>query len=70
MGNTTVSVFSDESLDSPSQQLSRYIREIAERYIPSMKVQNVFIGDRLGRGGDHTPFQLEGYAAVRFSTPN
>jgi hypothetical protein len=28
------------------------------------------MGDRLGRGGDHTPFQLEGYAAVRFSTPN
>jgi Peptidase family M28 len=70
MGNTVVSVFSDESMDSPSQQLSRYVREIAERYIPSMKVQNVFIGDRLGRGGDHTPFQLEGYAAVRFSTPN
>lgn len=70
MGNTAVSVFSDETLDSPSQQLSRYIREIGERYIPSMKVENIFIGDRLGRGGDHTPFQLEGYAAVRFSTPN
>jgi len=69
-GNSVVSVFSDETPDSPSQQLSRYIREIAERYIPSMKVENVFIGDRLGRGGDHTPFQLEGYAAVRFSTPN
>jgi hypothetical protein len=26
--------------------------------------------DRLGRGGDHTPFQLEGFAAVRISTPN
>jgi hypothetical protein len=26
--------------------------------------------DRLGRGGDHTPFHLEGFAAVRFSTPN
>ncbi|HEY2015673.1 MAG TPA: M28 family peptidase [Bryobacteraceae bacterium] len=70
MGNTVVSVFSDETLDSPSQQLSRYIRDTAERYIPSMKVQNVFMGDRLGRGGDHTPFQLEGFAAVRFSTPN
>jgi len=70
MGNSVVSVFSDETLDSPSQQLSRYIRDIAARYIPSMKVENVFIGDRLGRGGDHTPFQLEGYAAVRFSTPN
>lgn len=70
MGNTSVSVYSDESMDSPSQQLSRYAREIAERYIPAMKVDTVFMGDRLGRGGDHTPFQLEGYAAVRFSTPN
>ena len=25
--------------------------------------------DRLGRGGDHSPFQLEGFAAVRISTP-
>ena len=30
----------------------------------------VFMQDRLGRGGDHSPFQQEGYAAVRFSTPN
>ncbi|MBZ5724955.1 MAG: M28 family peptidase [Acidobacteriia bacterium] len=69
-GNTSVSVYSDETADSPSQQLARYTREIAERYIPSMKVNTVFLGDRLGRGGDHTPFQWEGYGAVRLSTPN
>jgi len=69
-GNTSVSIFSDETTDSPSQQLSRYARDIGERYIPGMKVNGIFLGDRLGRGGDHTPFQLEGYAAVRFSTPN
>jgi hypothetical protein len=69
-GNTSVSVYSDETMDSPSQQLSRYVREIGERYMPSMKVTTIFMGDRLGRGGDHTPFQWEGYAAVRFSTPN
>ena len=68
--NTSLSVYSDETMDSPSQQLSRYVREIGERYIPSMKVDTVFMGDRLGRGGDHTPFQWEGYAAVRLSTPN
>ncbi len=69
-GNTSVSVYSDETADSPSQQLARYAREIAERYLPSLKVNTVFLGDRLGRGGDHTPFQWEGYAAVRLSTPN
>ena len=69
-GNTSLSIYSDETMDSPSQQLSRYAREIGERYMPSMKVNTLFMGDRLGRGGDHTPFQWEGYAAVRFSTPN
>ena len=70
MGNGSVSVYSDETMDSVSQQLSRYVREIGERYLPSMKINTVFMGDRLGRGGDHTPFQWEGFAAVRVSTPN
>jgi hypothetical protein len=70
MSNNSVNVFSDESADSINQQLSRYIREIGARYIPSLRVDTIFMGDRLGRGGDHTPFQLEGFAAVRFSTPN
>jgi hypothetical protein len=70
MSNTSVAVFSDESMDSLPQQLARYAREIAQRYIPSFKVETVFMQDRLGRGGDHTPFQLEGFAAIRISTPN
>lgn len=70
MGNGSVSVYSDETMDSVSQQLSRYVREIGERYLPSMKINTVFMGDRLGRGGDQTPFQWEGFAAVRVSTPN
>ena len=65
-----MNVYSDETMDSVSQQLSRYVREVGERYLPSMKVNTVFMGDRLGRGGDHTPFQWEGFAAVRISTPN
>jgi hypothetical protein len=69
-GNSSLNVYSDETMDSVSQQLSRYVREIGERYLPGMKVNTIFMGDRLGRGGDHTPFQLEGFAAVRFSTPN
>ena len=70
MDNGSVSVYSDETMDSVSQQLSRYVREIGERYLPSMKIGTVFMGDRLGRGGDQTPFQWEGFAAVRVSTPN
>ena len=70
MGNGAVNVYSDETMDSISQQLARYAHEIGERYMPAMKVNNMFMGDRLGRGGDHTPFQWEGFAAVRISTPN
>jgi hypothetical protein len=68
--NGSVSVYSDEIQDSPNQQLARLVREMGERYVPSMKVKVMFMPDRLGRGGDHTPFQLEGFAAVRISTPN
>ena len=31
MGNGAVNVYSDETMDSISQQLSRYVREIVER---------------------------------------
>lgn len=67
--NRRVSVFSEDPQDSSSRQLARYIREVGERYVPSMRVDPVFRADRFGRGGDHTPFNLEGFAAVRFSTP-
>jgi hypothetical protein len=70
VGNNSVNVYSDDVTDSLNEALARYSRRIGERYLPSMKVNLVYMQDRLGRGGDHTPFQWEGYAAVRFSTPN
>jgi Peptidase family M28 len=69
-GNSVVNVYSDDVVDSVSQAVARYARRIGERYLPSMKVNTVFVQDRLGRGGDHTPFQWEGYAAIRLTTPN
>ena len=68
--NATGWVFSDEPADSSSRELARYVRETAERYLPAMKVNLVFRADRIGRGGDHTPFHQEGFAAVRITTPN
>jgi Peptidase family M28 len=68
--NRRLNVFSEDPDDSPSRQLARYIREVGERYVPGMNVDPVFRADRFGRGGDHTPFNLEGFAAVRFSTPS
>ena len=68
--NSTVWVFSDEPGDSGSRELARYIKKTGERYVPSVKTELIFRADRLGRGGDHTPFHQEGFAAVRFTTPN
>jgi Zn-dependent M28 family amino/carboxypeptidase len=67
--NRRLSVFSTDPIDSPARTLARYVREIGERYVPSMRVDAVFREDRVGRGGDHTPFALEGFAAVRLSSP-
>jgi hypothetical protein len=70
INNSMLWLFSDGPEDSSSRQLARYIQDVGTRYVPSMKVNLVFRADRLGRGGDHTPFQQQGYAAVRFTSPN
>lgn len=72
-----------EENDSPSRQLARFIAEQSNRYLArgvsvsmragSHEVGNHFEGvmefrpDRFGRGGDHTAFNQEGFAAVRIT---
>jgi hypothetical protein len=56
--------------DSTSRQLARFIKEVGEQYVTSMKVWMIYRRDRYGRGGDHQPFLERGYAAVRFTEPN
>ncbi|CDM65947.1 M28 family metallopeptidase [Pyrinomonas methylaliphatogenes] len=56
--------------DSPSRQLARFIKEVGERYVPSMRVWLIYRRDRYGRGGDHIPFLQRGYPAVRFTEPH
>jgi len=68
--NSTISVYSEDPDDSTSRQLARYVKDVGERYLPSIKIDLVFRADRIGRGGDHTPFNQEGYPAVRVTTPN
>jgi hypothetical protein len=70
MENRRVNVFSEDPQDSHSRTLARYIKDMGEKYLPSMRVDLMFRADRFGRGGDHTPFNQEGYAAVRFSSPS
>jgi hypothetical protein len=66
----SVRVFSEGPEDSPSRELARFIRRQAARYYPSHQVRLVARHDRFGRGGDHTAFNQNGFAAVRFSESN
>ncbi len=50
--------------DSPSRNLSRWL---AGQDGAGFSVRQVWRADRMGRGGDHLPFQELGYPAVRFS---
>lgn len=50
--------------DSPGRNLSRYIAGLQQ---PGLGVRQVWRADRMGRGGDQTPFLEAGYPAVRFS---
>ena len=55
--------------DSPSRQLARFIASEVPRYLPSSSVQPklIFRQDRFLRGGDHTSFNEQGFAAVRLT---
>ena len=55
--------------DLPTRSLARYVKEVAERHVPQLKVDVIYRRDRYLRGGDHFPFLDAGYAALRFTEP-
>ena len=57
-----------EESDSASRELARYIRETGREYLTAgFGPKMVFRPDRYLRGGDHTAFNQQGFAAVRFT---
>ena len=56
--------------DGKSRQLARYVKETGERYVDNIDVVMIYRNDRFLRGGDHTAFVDNGYAAVRFTEMN
>jgi hypothetical protein len=56
--------------DSPSRNLARYMKMVGEKYVEQLEVVLGYRSDRFLRGGDHTPFNQEGFAAVRMSEMN
>jgi hypothetical protein len=62
----TIRLYSEGPEDSPSRALAMFVRRTAARYVPSHRVRLMARRDRFGRGGDHTAWNLEGFAAVGF----
>lgn len=56
--------------DGRSRQLARYVKEIGERYVDNLEVVMIYRNDRFLRGGDHTPFVQNDFAAVRITEMN
>jgi hypothetical protein len=53
--------------DSSSRQLARYIAGVSRSYNAGLRPTLIFRLDRYLRGGDHSAFNQQGYAAVRFT---
>ena len=54
--------------DSLSREEARYIRQTGAQYLPaSFQPMLIFRPDRFLRGGDHTSFNRQGFAAVRIT---
>jgi hypothetical protein len=54
--------------DSPSRELARYVEEVGKADLPkTFQPTLIYRRDRFLRGGDHTGFNQEGFAAVRFT---
>lgn len=56
--------------DGKARQLARYVKETGERYVDNLEVVLIYRNDRFLRGGDHTPYVQNGYAAVRITEMN
>lgn len=54
--------------DSPSRELARYVEEVGKADLPkSFQPTLIYRRDRFLRGGDHSSFNMEGFAAVRLT---
>lgn len=56
--------------DGKARQLARYVKETGERYVDNLQVMLIYRNDRFLRGGDHSPYVNNGYAAVRITEMN
>jgi hypothetical protein len=65
--STSVRIYAMDSVPSLSGELARYVWGLGAVYLPRFEVRPTFRLDRLGRSGDHGPFQKIGAPALRFT---
>jgi hypothetical protein len=53
--------------DLPARELARYAEWQVRQAMPDFSLRLHYRADRFGRGGDHTPFALAGFPALRFT---
>src|SRR5690606_27608701 len=53
--------------DGSARQLARYIKETGEKYVKNIDIKLIYRNDRFLRGGDHIPFVVNGFTAVRLT---
>ncbi len=57
--------FTGGEVDSPSRNLARYVKKMADTYLTNLDVMMVYRLDRYRRGGHHRPFNDVGMPGVR-----
>ena len=65
--STSFRIFGADPDNSPSRELARYTWATNLLYNPGFQVLPVFRLDRIGRGGDHSPFVRLGDPGLRFT---
>ncbi|HVF40842.1 MAG TPA: M28 family peptidase [Gemmatimonadaceae bacterium] len=65
--STSVRIFGAEPDNGPSRELLRYTWAAGLTYVPRFTVVPVFRLDRIGRGGDHSPFVTLRDPGLRFT---
>ncbi|WP_017930231.1 M28 family metallopeptidase [Robiginitomaculum antarcticum] len=57
--------FTGGEVDSPSRNLSRYVKYLGDQYMVNLDIMMVYRLDRFARGGHHRPFNAVGIPGIR-----
>jgi hypothetical protein len=65
--STSMRIYAADPDSSGSRELGRYVWALGALYTPGFEIVPVFRLDRIGRGGDHSPYVSAGWPGLRFT---